>query len=472
MTSSQSKKSFIYSQKYKSKKISLRSLFWKIVIVSFCGVLAFHVSENIAPIRWNSIVFSEDFELFQNLVVPDKYNWIPIAILLVISSSIIRLFSPDNRNARSLTIAIFSAFTVRYILWRTLYTLNLSNSIDSCISISFLLVEFFLLATQSIRLFLTIEEKNRHQEADLLSVAVLDGSFQPTVDIFIPTYDEPAVILRRTIIGCQAIHYDRKSIYILDDTRRSEIADLAKELGCEYITRSDNRHAKAGNLNHAIAKTNGDLIIIFDADFIPTQNFIERTAGFFQDRGVGLIQTHQCFYNSDIIARNLGLEEVLPHEFEMYYRQYQLMRDGARSVLCSGSAFMVRRSALEDVGGFVTESLCEDYYTGVSLAAQGYEVIYLDENLSAGLIAESMPAYLSQRQRWARGTLQGLFLGVNPFIIEGLTLRQRICNIEGIMQWFANLIRMIFLLMPLAYYFLGILPLKTTIEEWLFFFLP
>ncbi|WP_264321340.1 glycosyltransferase family 2 protein, partial [Zarconia navalis] len=319
---------------------------------------------------------------------------------------------------------------------------------------------------------MTIEEKNRHQEADLLSVAVLDGSFQPTVDIFIPTYDEPAVILRRTIIGCQAIHYDRKSIYILDDTRRSEIADLAKELGCEYITRSDNRHAKAGNLNHAIAKTNGDLIIIFDADFIPTQNFIERTAGFFQDRGVGLIQTHQCFYNSDIIARNLGLEEVLPHEFEMYYRQYQLMRDGARSVLCSGSAFMVRRSALEDVGGFVTESLCEDYYTGVSLAAQGYEVIYLDENLSAGLIAESMPAYLSQRQRWARGTLQGLFLGVNPFIIEGLTLRQRICNIEGIMQWFANLIRMIFLLMPLAYYFLGILPLKTTIEEWLFFFLP
>ena len=471
MTSSQSKRSFIYPLKHPFKPRLQRSRVGILALASFCGVLVLHARESFEGFRWMA-AFSSAAVFFQSLVAPEIHHWLPLIILLAIVSAIVRILSPEDRNARSLVVAIFLALTLRYVLWRLLYTLNLSNSIEIFISISFLLIELFVIATQSTRLFLTIEEKNRHREADRMSEAILDGSFQPSIDIFIPTYNEPAVILRRTIIGCQSINYTRKSIYVLDDTRRSEIADLAKELGCEYITRPDNRHAKAGNLNHAMVQTHGDLIVVFDADFIPTQNFIERTAGFFQNKFVGLVQTHQCFYNSDIIARNLGLEEALPHEFEMFYRQYQLMRDGARSVLCCGSAFIVRRSALEEVGGFFTESLCEDYYTSVCLSARGYEVIYLDENLSAGLIAESIPAYLSQRQRWARGTLQGLFLSVNPLTIPGLNLRQRLCHIEGVVQWFANLIRIVFLVMPVAYYFFGIFPLKTSLDEWLYFFLP
>ena len=131
----------------------------------------------------------------------------------------------------------------------------------------------------------------------------------------IPTYNEPLFILKRTVIGCQALNYADKAIYLLDDTNRPEVKALAEELGCEYMARSDHQYAKAGNLNHAIAQTQGSLIVVFDADFVPTTNFLTRTIGFFQDPQVALVQTPQSFYNADPIARNLGLE-FSPFEME------------------------------------------------------------------------------------------------------------------------------------------------------------
>jgi cellulose synthase (UDP-forming) len=153
--------------------------------------------------------------------------------------------------------------------------------------------------------------------------------------------------------------------------------------------------------------------------------------GFFQQAKVGLVQTPQSFYNADPIARNLGLEGVLTPEEEVFYRQIQPMRDGVGSVVCSGTSFVVRRSALENSGGFVTESLSEDYFTSVRLAAQGNDVIYLDEKLSAGLAAEDIAAHATQRLRWARGTLQAFFIDSNPLTIPGLTPMQRLGHLEG-----------------------------------------
>jgi cellulose synthase (UDP-forming) len=329
-----------------------------------------------------------------------------------------------------------------------------------------------MLASSTIQLFLMLKMKSRRREADLLANQVLDGSFQPSVDILIPTYDEPVFILRRTIIGCQAIEYANKKIYLLDDTRRTEVKQMAAELGCEYMTRPDNRYAKAGNLNHAIAKTNSELIVVFDADFVPTQNFLTRTVGFFQDENVALVQTPQSFYNTDPIARNLGLENVLTPEEEVFYRQIQPIRDGAGSIICSGTSFVVRRRALEAVGGFVTDSLSEDYFTGIRLSAKGYRLVYLDEKLSAGLAAENISAHAIQRLRWARGTLQAFFIKANPLTIPGLRPIQRLAHFEGLLHWFTSISRVGFLIIPLAYSFLGVIPLRANTAELVYFFLP
>jgi cellulose synthase (UDP-forming) len=270
----------------------------------------------------------------------------------------------------------------------------------------------------------------------------------------------------------RSINYTDKKVYLLDDTRRSEMKQLALELGCEYITRPDNLYAKAGNLNNTIPQIAGELIVVFDADFVPTKNFLIRTVGFFQDEKIALVQTPQSFYNIDPIARNLGLENVLAPEEEVFYRQIQPIRDAAGSVVCSGTSFVVRRSALEAVGGFVTDSVSEDYFTGIRISALGYRLVYLDEKLSAGLAAENITAHALQRLRWGRGTLQAFFIKANPLTIPGLRPLQRLGHLEGLLHWFTSISRGGFLIVPLAYSFLGIVPLKAAPTELLYFFLP
>ncbi len=367
-------------------------------------------------------------------IVMGEYLLAPTVVLFLLALFVMKVSPQPRKESRVLVVCILLGLTIRYLLWRSLSTLNVADPLNGFFSLGLFFLEMLLLVSNILQLFLLLRVKNRQREA----------SFQPSVDILIPTYDEPVFILQRTIIGCQAIDYANKKVYLLDDTRRPEMRQLASELNCEYITRPDNHYAKAGNINHALPLTNSELIVVFDADFVPTKNFIIRTVGFFQDEKVALVQTPQSFYNIDPIARNLGLENVLTPEEEVFYRQIQPLRDSAGSVVCSGTSFVMRRSALEAVGGFVTDSISEDYFTGIRISALGYGLVYLDEKLSAGLAAENIAAHALQRLRWGRGTLQAFFIKSNPG----------------------------FLLMPLAYSFLSVIPLRATTAEILYFFLP
>jgi cellulose synthase (UDP-forming) len=405
-------------------------------------------------------------------LVTREYLLAPTVILFLAAFAVTKASPLPRRWSRAVVAGILLALTVRYVLWRLLSTLNLADPLNGTLSIVLFVGEMVMLTSTTIQVLLLLNIRDRTPQADRLSQAVRVGLYNPSVDIFVPTFDEPSFILRRTVIGCQAIDYPHKRVYLLDDTRRPEIRALAEELGCEYLTRSDNQHAKAGNLNHAIARTRAEFIAVFDADFVPTKNFLTRTIGFFQEPKVALVQTPQSFYNTDPIARNLGLENVLTPEEEVFYRQIQPMRDGAGSVICSGTSFVVRRQALEDMGGFVTDSLSEDYFTGIRLAARGHQLVYLNEKLSAGLAAENITTHAMQRLRWARGTLQAFFIEANPLTIPGLSPLQRLGHLEGLLNWFTSLPRILFLLMPLAYSFLGVIPLQANAREILYFFVP
>ena len=394
-------------------------------------------------------------------------------VLLCVLVLVITTISPQPRQwSRWLIVGILLILTIRYVLWRSLSTINVATPLNGVFSIGLFALEILTLFSSTIGLLLMLNVNNRNQQADQLSTAVIDGTFNPKVDILVPTYNEPNFILRRTIIGCQALDYPHKTIYLLDDTRRTDVKELAEELGCNYLTRIHNNHAKAGNLNHALHHTKGELLVVFDADFVPTTNFLTRTVGFFIDDKVALVQTPQSFYNADPIARNLGLENIVTSEEEVFYRQIQPNRDGADSVICAGTSFIARRSALQEAGGFVTDSLSEDYFTGIRLSAQGYRLIYLDEKLSAGLAAENISAHATQRLRWAQGTLQAFFIESNPLTIKGLRPLQRLAHLEGLMHWFGSISRVGFLVIPLAYSFLGVIPVRATTSELLYFFLP
>lgn len=447
--------------------LSIVFLFSIIVAAWFAG------EDTISGIFAQIHLFQENPPIWLEVpMVKGKYLLAP-TVALLLTVLVVMKVSPQPRVwSQRLVVGILIILTLRYILWRSLSTLNFVDPLNGVFSLSLFLLEMLMLFGGTIQLFLMLNVKDRRREADEKSVAVINGDFVPSVDILIPTYNEPAFILKRTIIGCQALEYANKKIFLLDDTRRPEIKKMAYELGCEYVARPDNSHAKAGNLNHAIAKTHGEFIVVFDADFVPTKNFLSRTVGFFEDEKVALVQTPQSFYNADPVARNLGLENILTPDEEVFYRQTQVIKDGAGSVVCCGTSFVVRRSALLSAGGFVTESLSEDYFTGIRLSAKGYRLIYLNEKLSAGLAADNIAAYATQRLRWGQGTLQAFFIKSNPLTIPGLSVIQRLAHLEGLLHWFGAISRVYFLLMPLAYSFLGVIPVRSNVAELLYFFLP
>ncbi|MEE3716103.1 glycosyltransferase [Tumidithrix elongata RA019] len=446
-------------------------------IILFCGLIAaawFTKEGVVSKIFWQIQWLQRNPPMWLKVPMVTGEFLIAPTIALGLLAFIITQVSPKPKVwSRFAVVAILLILTIRYVIWRSLSTLNVGNALDGVFSMGLFILEMLTIFNGVLQLFLLVQTRDRRSEADEVTKAVLDGTFVPHVDVFVPTYNEPEFILRRTIVGCQAMEYPHKTIYLLDDTRRPEIKALAEELGCEYMSRPDNLHAKAGNLNHTIARTHGDLIVCFDADFVPTRNFLNRTVGFFQDEKVALVQTPQSYYSADPIARNLGLENILVPEQEVFYRQIQPVRDGTNSVVCAGTSFVMRRAALQSTGGeFVTSSLSEDYFTSVRLSGKGYRLVYLDEKLSAGAAPDDMGAQATQRLRWAQGTLQAFFIEENPLTIPGLSPMQRIAHLTGIMHWFTSLSRVGFLLIPLAYSFLNVIPVRATPEEVVFYFLP
>ena len=397
-----------------------------------------------------------------------------IFIVLAVSVfSIVHFLPQSSRWAKAIITGILIAFSIRYLLWRVLATLNFGDAMAGILALALLGLEVPFIILGLPQLFWAPRVKNHSQAADRYEALVKTGDYLPPVDIFIPTYNESVSILRRTIIGCQAIDYAPKTIYLLDDGRRSPVESLAKELGCEYIIRGDRSNYKAGNLNHALQQTQGELIAVFDADFVPTRNFLQRTVGFFQQSQIGLVQSHQNFYNPDAIVRNLGLAQHLTNNRESFSRYIQPINGGVGATICDGSAFVVRRRDLETIGGFVTESLSEDYFTGIMLESYHQRVIYLDENLSAGLAAESLNDYIGQYQRWLMGSLQAFFIQANPLTVAGLKRRQRIAHLSNLAFWLTSFPRLLTLLIPIICGLAYIFPIIITPDQWLYFlFLP
>ncbi|WP_338440820.1 glycosyltransferase family 2 protein [Synechococcus elongatus IITB4] len=409
--------------------------------------------------------FKPEGTTLENLLYP-AFVWLGITFLL-------KELSPKPtfwpRLITSVGIAILG---IRYELWRFFGSLNLDDPLNGTLSVLLFFAEL-LTVINTIAFFLhTIFSLDRSQEADILSQAVISQAYQPSVDVILPTYNEGVDILRRSVIACQAMDYANKKVFLLDDTRRPEVRALAVELGCGYFDRPDNKHAKAGNINHALPSLSGELLVVFDADFVPSKNFLIRTVGFFQDPKTGLLQTPQHFFNEDPISVNLGLEGVLNNEQTLFFRFIQPSRDYFNSVVCCGTCFVIRRSALDEIGGIPTESITEDYFTSIKLQTHGYRVKYLNEALAAGLAPETISAYINQRLRWGQGTLQSLFTDSNFLKVPGLKWQERLSQSLSIIYWFLSIPRMIFLIIPLAFLLFGLAPLRATVNEILYFFLP
>jgi cellulose synthase (UDP-forming) len=372
------------------------------------------------------------------------------------------LVAMRSRFMRPFIIFLSCFASMRYFYWRVSSTVNFDSSADATVSFLLLLAEIYGLLILFLGYFQTLEVKQR--------AVPLPKTF-PTVDVLIPTYNEAVEIVRRTVIGAKAVDYPSKTIYVLDDGRRPAIQVMAESLGAVYVTRPDNAHAKAGNLNHALKRTTGELIAIFDADHVPVRGFLRQTVGFFEDARVALVQTAQHFFNADPFERNLKLAGEIPPEQHFFYHVIQPGNDFWNSAFFCGSCAVLRRSALEDIGGFRTQTVTEDAHTSMELHSRGYVSIYLPVALAAGLATETYRAHVQQRMRWARGMAQILRTDC-PLFKRGLAVEQRLNYFNAMLHFFFGIPRLIMVLAPLSFLLFGIHPMKADVPAVIAYILP
>ena len=384
---------------------------------------------------------------------------------------------PLTRNwARALVLIIVWLVIARYLEWRLFDTVMPVHGewyeigwVWFCFTI-----ELLALLDAAILYLTFLRTTDRHAEADKheARLRTLTDSEMPSVDVYIPTYNEFLDVLEKTITGALCLDYPNFRLWVLDDGRRQWLKEFCETKGVGYLTRSDNAHAKAGNINHALTKTDAEFVAIFDADFIPQRNFLMRTLGFFSDPKIGIVQVPHAFYNHDPMQANLALRKTLPDDQRFFFEAILPSRDGWDAAFCCGSNSVTRRAALRAVGDALpTDSITEDMLLSLILLRKGYITRYLCERLAYGLAPESFGAFFVQRQRWARGAMQMLYLSAGP-LGPGLTLMQRIMFLPT--HWISqSLMLQLSIIAPLVFLWTGLLPcVNVTIESVLYYLLP
>ncbi|WP_251978190.1 UDP-forming cellulose synthase catalytic subunit [Salinicola avicenniae] len=360
-------------------------------------------------------------------------------------------------RARSRPLAIFlillsAAISTRYLYWRATETLVFQSTLEAVLGYGLFAAEVYawiILILGYLQNLWPLQRRVVPLPADMAS--------WPSVDVFIPTYNESLEIVQDTVLAAQNLDYpaDKLNVYLLDDGRRESFAGFAATAGIGYIVRDDNAHAKAGNLNHALTCTQGELICIFDCDHVATRGFLQMTLGsFMADPGLALLQTPHHFYSPDPFERNLSVGERMPSEDELFYGLIQKGNDFWNATFFCGSCAVIRRTALAQIGGFAVETVTEDAHTALKLQRRGWRTAYLDLPLAAGLATERLSLHVGQRMRWARGMTQILRLD-NPLFGRGLSLMQRLCYLNAILHFQFALPRIVFLTAPLAYLLIG-----------------
>jgi cellulose synthase (UDP-forming) len=228
-----------------------------------------------------------------------------------------------------------------------------------------------------------------------------------TVDVFITAFKENHSLVERALLAAQAMPEDKK-VWLLDDGDDPVLAQMASRLGVGYLTRSDRRNAKAGNINAALTRTTGDIIAIFDIDHAPNPDFLTKTLGCFGDLEVGFIQVMLTFANRE----ESWISKAAADSSLDFYNPTSIGADGLRSATLIGSNALIRRKALESIGGY-QPGLAEDLATSVALHAAGWRSVYIAEPLAPGISPPDLTSWFTQQLKWSRGVFE-LLVSVFP----------------------------------------------------------
>ncbi|WP_442789216.1 glycosyltransferase family 2 protein [Kitasatospora sp. NBC_01302] len=257
----------------------------------------------------------------------------------------------------------------------------------------------------------------------------------PSVDIFLPVCGEPIEVLHNTWTHVRRLSWQYPGIarpYVLDDSDNPQIAAMAEDFGFRYVVRPDRgRFKKAGNLNHALGLTEGEYVLILDADFAPRSDLLEELLPYLAtDPSAAIAQSPQFFR---ILDQQNWIERGAGSVQELFYRSVQVSRQRSGGAICVGSCAVYRRSALLEVGGITLIDHSEDIYTGFDLAARGYTLQYVPVPLSTGVCPDSVASFQNQQYRWCAGSLS--LVTSKRFWETELAFNTRLCFISGFLHY-------------------------------------
>jgi cellulose synthase/poly-beta-1,6-N-acetylglucosamine synthase-like glycosyltransferase len=353
-------------------------------------------------------------------------------LLLILVALVVPPWSARGRLCSVLMTTGFLAILARYLWWRLSVTVLPADgaTLGTLFVWLVFLAELWLWYEALNLVAILLRRTDRSGEADVheARLAATPSTDLPHVDVLIATYNEPLDVLEKTIAGALALDWpaDRLHVHVLDDGRRGWLAGYCALRDVRHLTRADNTHAKAGNINAAIPRTSSPFMLVLDADFVPQRRMLMRAIGFFDDPGIGIVQMPHHFFNSTPLQTNLDMRATLPDEQRFFFDIVQPGRDGWDCAFCCGSNGIIRRAAIDAVGGAMpTESITEDMLLTLAMLRKGYIIRYLGERLAIGLAPETLDAYFVQRARWAQGAIQLLYTRRGP-LGPGLSPVQRV----------------------------------------------
>ena len=378
--------------------------------------------------------------------VPSTLRALPDDAALNADDTLVSLESAGRRRF-SVAVSVGAlAVYAAYLTYRAAFTINPD-------ALVFSLLVYFAELHGFIALFLYF-----HQLWHLRQRRVVPARSGLKVDVFVTTYNEDVDLLRQTLRAAVGMRYPHET-YVLDDGRRPEVRALADEVGCRYLTRDDNAHAKAGNWNHAFARTAADFIATFDADHLPRPDFLDRTLGFFRDPKVAIVQVPQQYHNLDSVQHRVNWKaRRMFGEQDAFFNLVMPGKDHWNAAFFCGTGAVLRREALAPHGGILTNTITEDLHTSVVLHAEGWKSVYLNEPLVTGLAPVDLTSFATQRLRWAEGNLTAAAFA-NPLTVRGLTRAQRLSYFASLFHWTTGLPKLVYYLAPPWILFSGTFPI-------------
>lgn len=386
-----------------------------------------------------------------------------------------------KKNSKKILLTLTIISNLIYILWRIFFTIPKGEGNVS------LICAIILLVVEIMGMLEMLVHHHGMSNIECPKRPNIDEDLYPHVDVLVATYNESVELVKKTINGCVNMEYpdlQKVHIYICDDGNRKEMKEMAKQMGVNYITREEREGAKAGNLNNAMDNSNSPLIATFDADMIPMHDFLMAIVPYFlkneqakkdgideEYEKIGFVQTPQSFYNLDLFQFNLYSENRIPNEQDYFYRDVQVARNKTNSVIYGGSNTIISREALDEVGGFYTRSITEDFATGILIQSKGYRCYAIPEVHASGLSPTDLKSLIKQRERWARGCIQ-TGRRLNILFRRGLGFWQKISYLTSITYWYSSIKRFIFIMAPIMFSVFNVEVVDCTLLGVLIFWLP